>query len=82
MGARLMEGLFSPPSPLEQAQAKARAIRREQEAPVIAAEAREQKLQDDFTRHALAAVREAEADKDRERKLYWEDRDRGRYRER
>ena len=82
LGISLLEGFVSSPSPLEQAQAKARAIRKEEEAPKIAAQLREQKLRDDFTRHALTAVREAEAEQERERKLYWEERGRSRERER
>lgn len=82
LGISLLEGLAESSSPLERAQAKARAIRREQEAPAIAAELREQKLRDDFTRHALTAVREAQAEHDRGRKLDHEARDRRRQRER
>ena len=82
LGISLLEGFVSSSSPLEQAQAKARAIRREEEAPKIAAQLREQKLRDDFTRHALAAVREAQAEQDRKRELDWEERGRSRQRER
>ena len=82
LGINLLEGFVSSSSPLEQAQAKARAIRREEEAPVIAAALRDQKLRDDFNRRALAAVREAQAEQERDRTLDYEERGRSRQRER
>ncbi len=76
---RLMEGFISPPTPREQA----RAIREEQMAPAIAAARQEQKMHDEFIRHAATAAREAEAEREQERKLdYWEERGRTRSRER
>jgi hypothetical protein len=81
-GVRVMEGLFSSPSPREQAIAKAWAIREAQEAPEREKAKRDEKTRNDFTRHALTAVREAEAEQEKERKLDHEERGRSRYRER
>lgn len=81
-GVRLMEGLISGPSPLEQAIAKAYAAREAVEAPRRRQEAREEKIRDDFMRHAYTAVREADAERDKRRTLDHEERGRSRYRER
>ncbi len=82
IGLRIMGGVLPPPSAEEQAMAKARAIREEQLAPARAAALEEEKSRSDFTRHASSAVREVDAEYERERKLDREDRDRGRQRER
>ncbi len=82
IGLRVMEGFISPPSPKEQAAAKARAIRDEQDAPARAAVLQEHKAADDFARVAVAAAREAESERQVERQLYWEERGRSRSRER
>ncbi len=79
---RVFEGFISPPSPQEQAIAKARAIREEQMAPEIAGAREEERMRQEFIRHADSAAREAEAERESERKLYWEERGRSRSRER
>jgi hypothetical protein len=48
----------------------------------LAAELGEQKLRNDFTRHALVAVREAHEEQERARKLDHDERGRSRERER
>jgi hypothetical protein len=77
-----MEGMFGGPSPKEQAIAKAWAIREAHEAPERAAALQEEKLRDDFTRHALTAVREARAEQETKRERDYDERERSRYRER
>jgi hypothetical protein len=83
VGLRLMEGFISPPSPQEQAIAKARAIRQEQMAPAVAAAREEQKMHEEYMRLGATAAREAEAEREQERAHdYWEERGRSRTRER
>jgi hypothetical protein len=82
IGIRLMEGFIAPPTPRERAIEKARAIRQEQLAPARETALEEEKIRNDFTRHAATAAREAEAEQEQERKLYWEERGRSRSRER
>jgi hypothetical protein len=81
-GVRFMEGFFAPPSPRDQAIAKAWTIREQHEAPKRLAALQDQKQRDDFTRHALTAVREAQAEHDHKRELEHEERGRSRERER
>ena len=82
MAARFMEGLFDNATPYERAVAKAWAIREHDEAPKREAAAREEQRQHDFVKHALASVRQAEAEQELRHKRDREDRDRGRDRER
>jgi hypothetical protein len=82
VGVRLMDGFIAPPSPKERAIAKAWAAREAVEAPKRAEARAEAKMHDDFMRHALAAVREAQAAQDHKRERDWEERGRSRERER
>jgi hypothetical protein len=82
VGLRLMEGFISPPTPRERALERARAIREEEIAPEIAAACEEDRMRQEFIRHAATAAREAETEREEERKLYWEERGRSRSRER
>jgi hypothetical protein len=81
-GVRFMDGIIACPSPREQAIAKAWAIREHHLAPEREAAAHHEQQQNDFLRHALTAVREAQAEHDRDRERDFEERGRSRERNR
>ncbi|RTL73325.1 MAG: hypothetical protein EKK41_00160 [Hyphomicrobiales bacterium] len=79
-GVRAMDSLFAPPSPLEQAIAKAWSVRAKEDKAEREEEARAEHLRQTFIKHGLTAVRAAQEQHDKARAL--DDEERGRERTR